>query len=84
MVKFCVVHEQVEFVLLVLGQANSNSLYKNKKSWGIEGTLHWHLDVTLGEDKSKTKNGNAPENLNIKYNTKSDSTNTKTNRRKTK
>ncbi|WP_081485495.1 ISAs1 family transposase [Bernardetia litoralis] len=33
--------------------------------WGIEGTLHWHLDVSFGEDKSKTKKGNAPENLNI-------------------
>lgn len=33
--------------------------------WGIENKLHWHLDVTFGEDNSRARSGNAPENLNI-------------------
>lgn len=36
-----------------------------RQHWSIEGTLHWHLDVSFNEDNSKTKKGNAPENLNI-------------------
>ena len=27
--------------------------------WGIENRLHWHLDVTFGEDSSKVRNKNA-------------------------
>ena len=27
--------------------------------WGIENCLHWHLDVTYGEDNSKIRNKNA-------------------------
>ena len=27
--------------------------------WGIENCLHWHLDVTFGEDSSKIRNKNA-------------------------
>lgn len=33
--------------------------------WGIENHLHWHLDVTFREDASRSRTGNAPENLNI-------------------
>lgn len=29
--------------------------------WGIENSLHWSLDVTFGEDKSRIRRGNAPE-----------------------
>lgn len=29
--------------------------------WGIENALHWSLDVTFGEDKSRIRRGNAPE-----------------------
>ena len=31
--------------------------------WGIENNLHWHLDVTFGEDRCRARNGYAPENL---------------------
>ena len=34
-------------------------------NWGIENKLHWVKDVTFGEDSSKIKNGNAPENMSI-------------------
>lgn len=33
--------------------------------WSIENHLHWHLDVTFNEDANRSRNGNAPQNLNI-------------------
>jgi predicted transposase YbfD/YdcC len=33
--------------------------------WGIENLLHWHLDVTFGEDSSRVRNKNAVETWNI-------------------
>jgi len=29
--------------------------------WGIENTLHWTLDVTFTEDRSRIRKGNGPE-----------------------
>ena len=31
--------------------------------WSIENQLHWILDVTFGEDNSRIRKDNAPENL---------------------
>lgn len=31
--------------------------------WGVENGLHWHLDVTLGEDACRVRKDHAPENL---------------------
>ncbi len=31
--------------------------------WGIENSLHWSLDVTFSEDKSRIRKDNAPENF---------------------
>lgn len=36
-----------------------------RKHWSIEGQLHWHLDVTFGEDDCRAKKDNSPLNLNI-------------------
>lgn len=33
--------------------------------WGIENCLHWHLDVTFGEDSSRIRNKNAAAVWNI-------------------
>ena len=33
--------------------------------WGIENRLHWHLDVTFGEDSSKIRNKNAAAIWNV-------------------
>ena len=33
--------------------------------WGIENRLHWVLDVTFGEDHSRIRKENAPENMAI-------------------
>jgi predicted transposase YbfD/YdcC len=34
-----------------------------RNHWGIENTLHWHLDVTFGEDHNRVQRRNAAENL---------------------
>jgi len=31
--------------------------------WGVENPLHWVMDVVFGEDDSRARSGNAPENL---------------------
>jgi len=33
--------------------------------WGIENHLHWHLDVTFGEDDLRIRKGHAPANMSI-------------------
>ena len=33
--------------------------------WGIENSLHWILDVSFGEDQSRIRKGNGPENMSI-------------------
>lgn len=39
---------------------------KSKRShWGIENSLHWVLDIGFREDESRTRTGNAAENLNV-------------------
>ncbi|MFN0201379.1 MAG: ISAs1 family transposase, partial [Bacteroidia bacterium] len=46
----------------------NNPLYFNKLvrgHWGIENHLHWHLDVTFREDKSRARDKFAPQNLAI-------------------
>ena len=34
-----------------------------RSHWEIENTLHWSLDVTFSEDKSRIRKDNAPENF---------------------
>lgn len=34
-----------------------------REHWGIEGILHWHLDVTFREDQCRARTGNAAVNL---------------------
>lgn len=36
-----------------------------REHWGIENRLHWHLDVTFGEDACRARSGNAAENLSV-------------------
>jgi predicted transposase YbfD/YdcC len=35
---------------------------KIRSHWGIENKVHWQLDVSYGEDKSKVRKDNCPEN----------------------
>ncbi|MCZ0904846.1 ISAs1 family transposase [Microcoleus sp. HI-ES] len=34
-----------------------------RSHWGIENSLHWTLDVTFCEDKSRIRKQNSPENF---------------------
>lgn len=34
-----------------------------RSHWAVENSLHWVLDVTLGEDNSRVRKDNAPENM---------------------
>jgi predicted transposase YbfD/YdcC len=36
-----------------------------KDHWAIENSLHWVLDVSFGEDQSRIRKGNGPENMSI-------------------
>lgn len=33
--------------------------------WGIENSLHWVLEVTFGEDRSRVRKDHGPENLTV-------------------
>ena len=36
-----------------------------RSHWGIENKVHWQLDVSYGEDRSKVRKDNGPENLTV-------------------
>jgi predicted transposase YbfD/YdcC len=47
-------------------KADAEHIAKAARShWGIENSLHWVLDVTFNEDKSRIRNENAPEILSM-------------------
>lgn len=57
-----ITHE-VQFYLSSL-QANAQVLGNIIRThWGIENQVHWTLDVTFNEDKSRIRSGNAPRNF---------------------
>ena len=39
------------------------ALSASRAHWGIENNLHWHLDVTFGDDDSRVREGNGPVNF---------------------
>ena len=41
----------------------SQILRAARSHWGIENSLHWVLDVAMGEDDSRVRKDNAPENM---------------------
>lgn len=47
-------------------QANAERLASATRAhWAVENNLHWHLDVTFGEDGSRVRKGHGPENLSV-------------------
>lgn len=44
--------------------ANAQTLLANTRNhWAIENQLHWVLDMSFGDDQSRIRKGNAPENI---------------------
>lgn len=57
-------HTQIRYY--ISDELEANPLYYSKLArghWSIENHLHWHLDVTFGEDASRVRTGYGPENL---------------------
>jgi len=55
-----------EEIAYFISSRNENAfLYEEgvRSHWAIENSLHWVKDVTLKEDASKIKIGNAPQNI---------------------
>ena len=47
-------------------QADPINIAKAIRShWGIENSLHWVLDVSFNEDRSRIRKGHAPQNIGI-------------------
>jgi hypothetical protein len=40
-----------------------------RQHWGIENKLHWMLDVTMGEDASRKRAKNSPQNFSVVFKT---------------
>ncbi len=36
-----------------------------RSHWGVENKVHWHLDVTFGEDQSKIRAGHGAKNISL-------------------
>ena len=54
-----------EMAYFISSQSSNALLYESgiRSHWQIENSLHWVKDVTLKEDESKIKKGNAPQNI---------------------
>jgi Transposase len=47
--------------------AQFNTLIRSH--WGVENKLHWHLDVSFGEDASRKRTKNSPTNFSVIFKT---------------
>ena len=54
---------ETRYYISSLGPDARRLLGAARSHWGIENSLHWVLDVSLREDESRVRVGNAPENL---------------------
>jgi predicted transposase YbfD/YdcC len=54
---------EVRFYLSSLASNAEKIAQAIRSHWGIENSLHWTLDVTFCEDKSRIRKDNSPENF---------------------
>jgi predicted transposase YbfD/YdcC len=54
--------EEYRFYLSSKKETPSYFNVRVRRHWGIENQLHWHLDVSFEEDRSRTRMGNGAEN----------------------
>lgn len=58
---------QVETAFYISSLAHDAELILDatRSHWAIENSLHWVLDVTFGEDDSRIRRGNSPQNMTV-------------------
>ena len=54
-------HEETSYYLCSLPPKVKRLARYIRGHWGIENSLHWTLDVTFAEDRSRIRQGNGPE-----------------------
>jgi predicted transposase YbfD/YdcC len=57
------VSREVRYFISSLTGSARQMLRAVRAHWGIENRLHWVLDVTFGEDHSRIRKENAPQNM---------------------
>lgn len=56
---------QTRYYITSLPNNAAQILQSVRSHWGIENSLHWVLDVAMGEDDSRIRKDNAPTNMNM-------------------
>jgi predicted transposase YbfD/YdcC len=59
-------NKKSEEIAYFISSRNENAFFYEegvRSHWSIENSLHWVKDVTLKEDESKIRMGNAPQNI---------------------
>lgn len=56
---------EVRYFISSLPLNPERALSAVRQHWFVENQLHWVLDVTFGEDKSRIRRGDAPENMGV-------------------
>lgn len=57
--------KEVRYYISSLGSVADRLGKIVRSHWGVENKLHWHLDVTFGEDQSKIRAGHGAENFSL-------------------
>lgn len=55
--------EETRYYISSLSEGAAKVLSKIRSHWAIENSLHWILDMTFGEDSSRIRKENAPQNM---------------------
>lgn len=59
------VQEETRYYISTLSETAEKFSKLIRGHWSIENQLHWHLDVSFNEDKSRIRKDNSTENMNI-------------------
>jgi len=59
------ISKEVRYFISSLPLNPERALSSIRQHWFVENQLHWVLDVTFGEDKSRIRRGDAPENMGV-------------------
>lgn len=59
------VHQETRYYISSLKESAEKFNGYIRRHWSIENELHWHLDVSFNEDKSRARKDHSAENLSI-------------------